>query len=70
LVILCSGVSTGPDAGVTCDKADNIGLETQQSWDEEKYGDVTLYTASRVNMLTTMHYQNKLNDGNNSMDAN
>lgn len=70
LVSLSSGVSAGPDDGVNCDTAETIGYEIQQSWDGEKYSEVTLRKASLIKTLANMHNLYKLDEENSSMDAN
>jgi hypothetical protein len=65
-----TGVSAGPDDGVTCDVADEVGLQIQRSWNDVNYGTVTLHKSSRVKTLANMHNLYRLEDENEQMDAN
>jgi hypothetical protein len=70
IVSLLNGVSAGPDDGVTCDIADEVGLRIQESWNDVTYGSVTLHKTSRVKTLANMHNLFKVDDESSEIDAN
>lgn len=55
---------------VTCDVADEVGLEIQRSCNDQNYGAFTLHKSSRVTTLANIHNLYKMDDDNNHMDAN
>jgi hypothetical protein len=70
LISLSTGVSAGPEDGVTCDVADEIGYNLQQSWNNVDYGSVVVHKNSRVKTLANVHNLYKVDDGNEHIDAN
>jgi hypothetical protein len=70
LVSLSTGVTAGPEDGVTCDVADEVGMHLQRLWDDGNYGSIVVHKNSRVKTLANMHNLYKMEGENEHMDAN
>jgi hypothetical protein len=70
LISLISGVSSGANDNLNCDKADEVGFEIQMTWNDKRYSEITFRRNDCVKNLATLHNVYKLDECDSDMDAN